>query len=514
MKSFSSLFCCLVLALSAAGCFVPELPDDTLFSCDKPEDCAAEGMLCAPRGAGLRGYCCTPTEEVCNGQDDNCNGQLDDLPAASCYSGPEATRDVGGCKSGRAACGANGSIICAGEILPAATESCNGADDDCDGELDEGFNVQTDNANCGRCGIRCNALTEMCVDGACKTRGEQLCDDDTDDDGDGAKDCADSDCDNQTRLCKAGDTAKNCICVGRTIGEANCGDGIDNEPIPDGFIDCVEEECADKSCGTGCVCSSYVKKEIACGDGINNDGNEGTDCADPDCAGQSCGAGCLCTGGKAVETVCSDGIDNDGNGGIDCADTADCNGKDCSPAGGCLCTAGTPVETVCNDGLDNDGKGDVDCADPDCNWKDFGDGTICAGGKRVEVACTDGTDNDGNAGKLDCASGNADPNCVNGLCGVGCSFVNCVKTETACTDTVDNDGNGGTDCADSDCNNQSCGTGCICSGGVKKETICNDRVDNDGNNGIDCADRTDCPNGTACTRTNGAAGTCNNGSCN
>ncbi|OJT24936.1 hypothetical protein BO221_11115 [Archangium sp. Cb G35] len=474
MKSFSSLFCCLVLALSAAGCFVPELPDDTLFSCDKPEDCAAEGVVCAPRGAGLRGYCCTPTDEVCNGQDDNCNGQLDDLAAASCYTGPEATRDVGGCKSGRAACGANGSIICAGEVVPAATESCNGVDDDCDGELDEGFNVQTDNANCGRCGNRCNALTESCVDGACKTRGEQLCEDDTDDDGDGAKDCADSDCDLQTRLCKAGDTAKNCICVDRTIGEANCGDGIDNEPIPDGFIDCVEEECTNKSCGTGCVCSNYVKKEIVCSDGINNDGNEGIDCADPDCANQSCGTGCTCTGGKAVETVCSDGINNDGTEGIDCADS-DCNGKDCSVAGGCVCTGGTAKETVCNDELDNDGKGDVDCADPDCNWTNFGDGTICAGGKRVEVACTDGRDNDGNGGKLDCVSGNADPNCVNGLCGAGCSLSNCAR----------------------------------------KETICNDRTDNDGDGQIDCADRTDCPSGSACTRTNGSAGTCqSNGSCN
>ncbi|HEX5754407.1 MAG TPA: MopE-related protein [Archangium sp.] len=473
MKSFSSLFCCLVLALSAAGCWVPELPDDTLFSCDTAEDCAAQGVVCAPRGAGLRGYCCTPTTEVCNGKDDNCNGQLDDLTAASCYTGPEGTKDVGGCKAGRVTCGADGSMVCTGEVLPASAESCNGVDDDCDGETDEGFNVQTDIANCGRCGNVCNAVTQLCVDGACKTRGETLCDDNTDDDGDGAKDCADSDCDNQTRVCKAGDTAKNCVCVGRAIGEANCGDGVDNEP--DGFTDCVEEECSGKSCGTGCVCTNYVKKEIACGDGLNNDGTEGTDCADPDCANQSCGAGCLCQGSKAVETICSDGINNDGTEGTDCADTVDCNGKDCSVAGGCLCSGGAATETVCNDGLDNDGNNGADCADSDCYWKSFSDGTLCTNtGTRVEVACSDAKDNDGNAGRTDCIVGNSDSNCVSGVCGAGCSFNNCAK----------------------------------------KETICNDRTDNDGDTQTDCADKTDCPAGTACTRTNGAAGTCqNNGSC-
>jgi hypothetical protein len=474
MKSFSSLFCGLVLALSAAGCWVPELPDSTVFICDTAEDCAAEGVVCAPRAGQQRGYCCTPTTEVCNGADDNCNGQLDDLPEASCYTGPEGTQDRGSCKAGRAACGPNGTVICSGDVVPAAAESCNGADDDCDGETDEGINLQTDMANCGRCGNFCNAVTQLCVDGSCRTRGEKVCDDNADDDGDGAKDCADSDCDNQTRACTAGDAARNCICVGRTIGEANCGDTIDNEPTPDGFIDCVEEECSGKSCGTGCVCTNYIKKEIACGDGLNNDGTEGTDCADSDCAGQSCGTGCLCQGGKAVETVCTDGVNNDKTEGTDCGDP-DCNGKECSVAGGCLCVGTTATESACNDGLDNDGSGGVDCADTDCHWKNLGDGTMCTNsGTRVEVACSDAKDNDSNGGRLDCVSGNADTNCVSGVCGAGCSFNNCTQRETNCAD----------------------------------------RIDNDGNNGPDCEDRTDCPVNTACTRTGGGAGKCqNNGTC-
>src|SRR5688572_25477772 len=114
MKSISSLVCCLVLALCAAGCWVPELPDNTLFICDTAADCAAEGVVCAPR-VGDRGYCCTPTAEVCNGKDDNCDGQLDNL------ANPP-------------------------------TEVCNGLDDDCDGKADEDFNFQTDIAHCGGCG--------------------------------------------------------------------------------------------------------------------------------------------------------------------------------------------------------------------------------------------------------------------------------------------------------------------------------------------------------------------------
>jgi len=471
MKSFSSLFCCLVLALSAAGCWVPELPDSTLFSCDKAEDCAAEGVVCAPR-TGQRGYCCTPTAEVCNGADDNCNGQPDDLADASCYTGPEGTLDQGNCKAGKAACGANGTVVCAGEVLPAATESCNGDDDDCDGETDEGFNLQTDMANCGACGKFCNAVTQLCVDGTCKMRGEKVCDDGLDDDSDGAKDCADSDCDNQTRACNSSDAAKNCICIGRTIGEGNCGDGLDNDS--DGFIDCVEQECTDKSCGSGCVCTTYVKRETACGDGADNDGDTKADCADSDCANLSCGTGCLCQGGKAVETVCSDGVNNDKTEGTDCADS-DCHGKECSAAGGCTCTtSGSKLESTCNDNLDNDGNGTIDCV-----------------------------------------SGNADANCVNGTCGTGCSFVNCAKVETACTDLLDNDGDTRIDCADTDCNGKSCGTNCICAAGVKKENSCTDRADNDGDAQIDCADRVDCPAGVACTRTNGNPGTCQgNGSCN
>ncbi|HEX8436804.1 MAG TPA: hypothetical protein VF697_16960, partial [Archangium sp.] len=100
MKSFSSLLCCLLLAVSAVGCWVPELPDETLFVCDTTADCAEEGVVCAPR-TGLRGYCCKATLEVCNDLDDDCDGQKDDLADSPCYGGPAGTLDKGACKAGK-----------------------------------------------------------------------------------------------------------------------------------------------------------------------------------------------------------------------------------------------------------------------------------------------------------------------------------------------------------------------------------------------------------------------------
>jgi hypothetical protein len=58
----------------------------------------------------------------------------------------------------------DGSTGCTG-----TPELCNGIDDDCDGVVDNGFNLQTDPLNCGACGIVCSAptATTACVAGQC-----------------------------------------------------------------------------------------------------------------------------------------------------------------------------------------------------------------------------------------------------------------------------------------------------------------------------------------------------------
>jgi hypothetical protein len=338
MKSFFSLLCCLLLAVSAAGCWVPELPDDTLFSCDTNADCADEGVVCAPRGAGLRGFCCKPNTEVCNGLDDDCNAVKDDLSGAPCYTGPEGTLGKGECKAGRPACGTDGQSVCAGEVQPTA-ELCNGKDDDCDGVPDvEEFDLRTDMANCGTCGRACNAASETCLNGVCNRRSELDCGNLSDDDGDGNPDCAD------LIDCSGKSCGTHCICINGKRGEGTCDDIADNDG--DGDTDCVDFDCDKKSCGAGCVCSNYARSETACGDGDDNDKDGSKDCVDNvDCSGKSCGTNCLCQGGKAVETSCSDGQDNDKDGTIDCADTADCpNNASCRKPDG---TAGKCSNKTC-----------------------------------------------------------------------------------------------------------------------------------------------------------------------
>jgi hypothetical protein len=63
-----------------------------------------------------------------------------------CYAGPEASLGRGACRAGRMMCNDDGTLgECTGEVQPSA-ESCNSIDDDCDGIVDNGF--ERDGALC------------------------------------------------------------------------------------------------------------------------------------------------------------------------------------------------------------------------------------------------------------------------------------------------------------------------------------------------------------------------------
>ena len=57
-----------------------------------------------------------------------------------CYSGPEGSSGRGHCAPGTRECDVAGQWgVCQGEVLPSARELCNDIDDDCNGVVDDGF---------------------------------------------------------------------------------------------------------------------------------------------------------------------------------------------------------------------------------------------------------------------------------------------------------------------------------------------------------------------------------------
>ena len=89
-----------------------------------------------------------PSKEVCDSKDNDCDGQIDEdgvcmcgasNPIRACYTGPAGTRGVGECKDGVEACDlGKWSGVCTSETRPQA-ELCDGKDNDCDGQTDEGL---------------------------------------------------------------------------------------------------------------------------------------------------------------------------------------------------------------------------------------------------------------------------------------------------------------------------------------------------------------------------------------
>src|SRR5262249_7949412 len=59
---------------------------------------------------------------------------------------------------------------CTGDLTP-SVELCDGPGNDCDGTVDNGFDLQHDPRNCGTCGVVCNLphATAGCAGGHCTT---------------------------------------------------------------------------------------------------------------------------------------------------------------------------------------------------------------------------------------------------------------------------------------------------------------------------------------------------------
>jgi cysteine-rich repeat protein len=157
---------------------------------------------------------CTPPPEACNGVDDNCNGQIDEGQA--CVPGQTIA-----CTT---SCGSQGNGICTAQCVPPGAsdctppaELCNGKDDDCVGGCDNGFPCcagasMACTTSCGSTGTgACSGTCGIPIGKDCAPPAETC--NGTDDDCDGV-------CDNGFGCCK--DQPVSCTTTCGSTGKATC----------------------------------------------------------------------------------------------------------------------------------------------------------------------------------------------------------------------------------------------------------------------------------------------------
>ena len=128
----------------------------TQTSCLTPGECGPGVLECAGDhetrcSSGPGGSQDAATAELCNGMDDDCDGETDEDYADVNDACDGDDTDL--CKNGLWACTADGrGLVCGAEALTDIVEICNDQDDDCNGQVDDGFGVGLECIGLGGCG--------------------------------------------------------------------------------------------------------------------------------------------------------------------------------------------------------------------------------------------------------------------------------------------------------------------------------------------------------------------------
>ncbi len=301
------------------------------LACSVPEEYVENADDCNDADVGVH----LGATEYCDGLDNDCDGSVDEGDAfgaptwfadndgdsfgnpgdavVSCYEPSGYVVDAGDCDDTSA------------EVNPDAIETCNGLDDDCDGEIDPDSAVGTStfylDADSDGYGLaRKSETTCTAPSGYVEAKGD--CDDGDSTINPGASevcDSADNDCDGTTDESDA-TGATTWYYDGDNDGFGDSRDSIENCSAPSGYIaesgDCDDADAA-----------------------INPDAEEICNGLDDDC-----------------DDEVDEGFDADSDGIADCSDVEECDGVDNNGDG--VIDEDNVCEVACFPDADNDGYGD------------------------------------------------------------------------------------------------------------------------------------------------------------
>ncbi|HJL29359.1 MAG TPA: MopE-related protein, partial [Polyangiaceae bacterium LLY-WYZ-15_(1-7)] len=369
-------------------------PEGGMACGDDTGECSPGTTLCTG-GELICDGAVGPTEEVCNGLDDDCDGVADD----GLDVGAPCGSDTGECVPGVRAC-VDGAIVCEGELGP-IPEECDALDNDCDGAVDEelaaGETCGDTEGVCMPGMIQCVDGAEICVGGV--PAAPETCDCE-DNDCDGAIDedpdsgaicpgesaCVDCQCalpcsTSEFGTCPTGrvevEIEGECYCVAPRCNPETCGeetverDGVvrcapDEEGVP--VCECIANECTFPCDGVVC------EAPTVCNPGTGR-------CVVDDCTGLGCPAGELCEvrTGDCIPDPCLD---------VECAADEACRDGVCETSCGSVscdpgdrCTGGECVDDLCEGvGCPSDQRCDEEsgeCVDDLCFMVTCPEGTVC-----------------------------------------------------------------------------------------------------------------------------------------